>query len=144
MPITVRLYSERGIVLPLNMTLPNQCLIFHPGKSRNSGWFRQDALGRRDTNGLYSNLFLVGLLNSKLITYLYRLISMEENRTLSQIKPIILQDIPVSLNFNNAIVGQIEELVISIINKIKIQKNYFIDEISKIDVLVYKLYDLTE
>lgn len=94
------------------------------------------------SNGFYSNLFLVGLLNSKLLTYFYRLISMEENRTLAQIKPSLLKDIPVKKDFCADGVHKIEQLTFEIINRIK--TNNQIDElIAKIDQLVYQLYDLT-
>lgn len=42
-----------------------------------------------------SNKFLISVLNSKLATYIYRLLSFEEGRALAQIKPSILKDIPV-------------------------------------------------
>ena len=91
--------------------------------------------------GLYSNYFLVGLLNSRLLTYFYRLISMEENRTLAQIKPSILQNLPVSKNFNASIVELIENKTKLIIEN----PNGYIDGfINEIDQLVYELYDLTE
>ncbi|MBS4042089.1 MAG: class I SAM-dependent DNA methyltransferase [Flavobacteriales bacterium] len=95
------------------------------------------------SNGVYSNHFLVGLLNSKLITYFYRLISMEENRTLAQIKPSVLQNIPASNNFNDEKAIKVEKLTVEIIENIK--SNNPIDElISEIDQLVYQLYELTE
>src|SRR5690606_38750019 len=71
------------------------------------------------SNGVYSNHFLVGLLNSKLITYFYRLISMEENRTLAQIKPSVLQNIPASDIFNADKVAKVEKLTFEIIENIK-------------------------
>lgn len=95
------------------------------------------------SNGVYSNHFLIGLLNSKLLTYFYRLISMEENRTLAQIKPSILQNIPAKDNFNSEKVSQVEKLTFEIIDSIK-TNNPIEDLISEIDQLVYQLYDLTE
>jgi hypothetical protein len=95
------------------------------------------------SNGVYSNHFLVGLLNSKLLTYFYRLISMEENRTLAQIKPSVLQNIPASNNFNTEKVAKVDKLTFEIIDNIK--SNNPIDElIAEIDQLVYQLYGLTE
>lgn len=95
------------------------------------------------SNGVYSNHFLVGLLNSKLLTYFYRLISMEENRTLAQIKPSVLQNIPASNNFNTEKVAKVEKLTFEIIDNIK-SINPIDELISEIDQLVYELYDLTE
>ena len=95
------------------------------------------------SNAIYSNLFLVGLLNSKLLTFFYRLISMEENRTLAQIKPSVLQHLPASTEFNAEIVIKIEKLTFEVIERIK--GNNSVDElISEIDQLVYQLYGLTE
>lgn len=95
------------------------------------------------SNGVYSNHFLVGLLNSKLITYFYRLISMEENRTLAQIKPSVLQNIPASDIFNADKVAKVEKLTFVIIENIQ-SKNLIDELISEIDQLVYQLYELTE
>lgn len=95
------------------------------------------------SNGIFSNRFLIGLLNSKLLTYFYRLISLEENRTLAQIKPSILQNLPVSKEFNDEIVKQIEDSVSEILYKIdsndSIENSVYI-----IDQMVFKLYDLSE
>ncbi|MDX9848385.1 MAG: TaqI-like C-terminal specificity domain-containing protein [Tenuifilaceae bacterium] len=95
------------------------------------------------SNGIYSNYFLVGLLNSKLLTYFYRLVSMEENRTLAQIKPSVLQNLPVSNEFNNEIVMLVETKTKEIIDKIN--ANEPIEETEKeINQLVYQLYNLTD
>jgi len=68
---------------------------------------------------------------------------MEENRTLAQIKPSVLQNIPASDSFSSKKVSQVEKLTFEIIDSIKF--NNPIDElISEIDQLVYELYDLTE
>ncbi len=66
------------------------------------------------------------------------------NRTLSQIKPSILEQIPVSKEFNNDIVIEIELLTNKIIEKIKTNNLSFSKESKTIDQLVYKLYGLTE
>lgn len=95
------------------------------------------------SNGVYSNYFLVGLLNSKLLTYFYRLVSMEENRTLAQIKPSVLQNLPVSKGFNNEIVMLVETKTKEIVDKIN--ANEPIEEPEKeINQLVYQLYNLTD
>ncbi|PKP05059.1 MAG: hypothetical protein CVU11_02375 [Bacteroidetes bacterium HGW-Bacteroidetes-6] len=95
------------------------------------------------SNEIYSNHFLVGLLNSKLFTYFYRLVSMEENRTLAQIKPSVLQNLPVSKDFNNEIVMLVETKTREIADKIN--ANEPIDEPeNEINQLVYQLYNLTD
>ena len=62
------------------------------------------------TDGLYlmsinkqhgSNKALVCILNSKLITYLYRLISSENNRAMAQIKPVLVSELPIVIPDNN-------------------------------------------
>jgi hypothetical protein len=96
------------------------------------------------SNGKYSNKFLVGVLNSKLLTYFYRLLSMEVKRTLAQIKPTILKNLPVKLD-NEKMVRQIESTVEQIITAKK--SNPDADTIAlekEIDQLVYQLYELTE
>lgn len=95
------------------------------------------------SNGIYSNYFLVGLLNSKLFSYLYRLISLEKSRTLAQIKPSILKSIPISKEFDKKIVKQIDSKTKKIVDKIEIKDPIIVIE-NEIDQLVYQLYGLTE
>ncbi|MGB8689157.1 MAG: TaqI-like C-terminal specificity domain-containing protein, partial [Microcoleus sp.] len=106
--------------------------------------FPTDGLYVMASNGKYSNKLLVGVLNSKLLTYFYRLLSMEVKRTLAQIKPTILKDLPVKLD-NEKIVRQIESTVEQIITAKK--SNPDADTIAlekEIDEMVYQLYELTE
>jgi hypothetical protein len=110
----------------------------------NSYLYPTDGLYLFSSDGTYSNKFLVGLLNSSLCTFFYRLISTEVNRTLSQIKPSILGLIPVSKEFDKNKVTQIELLTGKIIEKIKTNNLNFSKESKAIDQLVYKLYGLTE
>ncbi|WP_041522222.1 DUF7149 domain-containing protein [Gilvimarinus agarilyticus] len=104
-----------------------------------------DGLYVFSSNGTYSNTFLVGLLNSKLATYLYRLVSMEESRTLAQIKPSVLQNLPVSLHFDSSLVSEIESKTNHIIKEIETNAVFPSETIIKeIDYLVYRLYGLEE
>ena len=106
--------------------------------------FPTDGLYLMNSNGQYSNKFLVGLLNSKLATFFYRLLSMEENRTLSQIKPVILQNLPLGFSNNNPI-SEMENLTTKIINtKQSTPYAKTADIEAQIDQLVYKLYNLTD
>ncbi|MEQ9308116.1 MAG: TaqI-like C-terminal specificity domain-containing protein [Balneolaceae bacterium] len=96
-------------------------------------------------NEKYSNTFLVGLLNSKLITYLYRLVSMEESRTLAQIKPSILKDLPVSLQFDKNAISKLETKTNQILSLKKENPKADTSKLeAEIDQMVYELYGLTE
>ncbi|MEM1170486.1 MAG: TaqI-like C-terminal specificity domain-containing protein [Cyanobacteria bacterium P01_H01_bin.35] len=106
--------------------------------------FPTDGLYVMATNGSCSNKFIVGVLNSKLLTYFYRLLSMETNRTLAQIKPTILKDLPIEFH-NQQIVRQIESIVDKIITTKKSKIHPDTTELeTQIDRLVYQLYQLTE
>ncbi|MDY7003328.1 MAG: TaqI-like C-terminal specificity domain-containing protein [Cyanobacteriota bacterium] len=106
--------------------------------------FPTDGLYVMATNGSCSNKFIVGVLNSKLLTYFYRLLSMETNRTLAQIKPTILKDLPIEFD-DRQIVRQIESIVDQIITTKKSNNNADTTVLEiEIDQLVYQLYKLTE
>ncbi|TAF43018.1 MAG: class I SAM-dependent DNA methyltransferase, partial [Oscillatoriales cyanobacterium] len=105
--------------------------------------FPTDGLYVMASNGKYSNKLLVGVLNSKLLTYFYRLLSMEVNRTLAQIKPTILKNLPVQFD-NEKIVIRIESIVDQILTAKKSDPKADTTELEKeIDRLVYQLYELT-
>ncbi len=105
--------------------------------------FTTDGLYVMASNGKYSNKLLVGVLNSKLLTYFYRLLSMEVNRTLAQIKPTILKNLPVQFD-NEKIVIRIESIVDQILTAKKSDPKADTTELEKeIDRLVYQLYELT-
>jgi len=103
------------------------------------------------TDGLFlfncanvDNRFILGILNSRLLTYFYRLLSLEEGRTLPQIKPIVLEELPIVIN-NSGIIKNIISDVDAIIKLKKRDKNANTDTLEKeIDRMVYKLYGLTE
>jgi len=103
------------------------------------------------TDGLYllaanansENRFLLGVLNSSFFTLLYRLFSFEEGRTLAQIKPSILKDIPLPLPTK-----EIETNIVEIVIKIEELKQTDTDANtnnleSEIDQLVFQLYGLS-
>jgi len=103
-----------------------------------------DGLYLMSSNSNYSNLYIVGLLNSTLMTYIYRLISMEEGRTLAQVKPTIIKELPVP-NLDK----QQQQPIIDLVDKILDAKKENPEANtshweSEIDTLVYKLYNLTE
>ena len=104
------------------------------------------------TDGLYlfsgnkkvSNKYLVAILNSKLVTYLYRLFSFEEGRVLAQIKPSILEDLPVpeiSVLDQRPFIEKVNEIALL---KAK-DTQYDTSQIeSEINQMVYRIYGLTE
>lgn len=57
-------------------------------------YYPTDGLYILAANKDYNNKFLVSYLNSRLATFFYRLLSLETGRTLAQVKPNILKDIP--------------------------------------------------
>jgi len=104
------------------------------------------------TDGLYlfasnensNNRYLVGLLNSKLFTFLYRLFSFEQGRALAQVKPSILLDVPipkVSLVEQNVIIEKVKEIENQKKSNPSVDTSSFEKEI---DQLVYALYGMTE
>jgi len=106
--------------------------------------FPTDGLYVMASQGKYSNKFIVGVLNSKLSTYFYRLSSMETDRTLAQIKPTTLNDLPIRIN-NEDMVTQIESVVDRIIATKEFNHNADTTTLEQeIDQMVYQLYGLTE
>jgi hypothetical protein len=105
--------------------------------------FPTDGLYVMASNGDYSNQLIIGILNSKLSTYFYRLMSMETDRTLAQIKPTILNLLPIQMG-NKLLEEQIEVLVEEILTAKKSDCHADTSELEQtIDQLVYKLYQLT-
>jgi adenine-specific DNA-methyltransferase len=106
--------------------------------------FPTDGLYVMASNGKYSNKFIVGVLNSKLSTYFYRLLSMEKDRPLAQVKPTILSNLPIEVS-NEKLVIKIESLVDQIIVNKESHHNVGTIILEKeIDQIVYQLYELTE
>lgn len=107
--------------------------------------FPTDGLYLLSSNGYFTNEFISGVLNSNLLTFFYRLLSMEENRTLAQIKPTILQELPFDFKNNHLIIGNIEASVTQILTAKKQNPAADTSALEKeIDQLVYQLYGLTE
>ncbi|NCQ96011.1 MAG: N-6 DNA methylase [Microcystis aeruginosa W11-06] len=87
--------------------------------------------------------FLVGILNSKLIDYIYKQLTQEENRTFAEVKPINIRKLPIiatDLHQKNIII----DIVDKILTAKKSDPTANTSELEKqIDHLVYKLYQLT-
>ncbi len=79
------------------------------------------------TDGLYifsanksvSNKYLSAILNSKLSTYLYRLLSSETGRTMAQVKPVLLSQLPF-IEPTSESIEKVEELYNIISSEIKL------------------------
>ncbi|MDJ0547649.1 TaqI-like C-terminal specificity domain-containing protein, partial [Microcystis sp. M49636_WE2] len=110
----------------------------------NNQIFPTDGLYLMSSSGRLSNKFLLGVLNSKIITYFYRLLSMEVNRTLAQIKPTILEEVPIETH-PETLVKKIEIKVDQILTAKKSNPKADTSELEKeIDKIVYELYGLSE
>jgi hypothetical protein len=88
--------------------------------------------------------FLVGILNSKLIDYIYKQLTQEENRTFAEVKPINIRKLPIIITDSHQ-----KNIIIDIVDEILIAKkgdrHADTSELEKaIDDLVYQLYGLTE
>ncbi|WP_430014747.1 DUF7149 domain-containing protein [Microcystis protocystis FBCC-A270] len=87
--------------------------------------------------------FLVGILNSKLIDYIYKQLTQEENRTFAEVKPINIRKLPIiatDLHQKNIII----DIVDKVLTAKKGDRHADTSELEKaIDHLVYKLYQLT-
>jgi len=100
---------------------------------------------------------LEAILNSNTITYIYRLLSMEEGRVLAQVKPAIINNLPMP-NFpgSREIIDEIKQNVGNMKNMLRKRndthsesdKKIYADMIGRaigmIDSCVYKLYGLTD
>jgi type I restriction-modification system DNA methylase subunit/predicted type IV restriction endonuclease len=120
------------------------------------------------TDGLYlfsvKNIdakFLMGILNSKLFVFLYRLTTMEKGRTLAQVKPTIVAEMPIKVIDENIKSEKLiqEEIIRNVNSLLDLYPKVFesrlknqteqlqsrIDHhIFRIDQLVYELYGLTD
>jgi adenine-specific DNA-methyltransferase len=97
------------------------------------------------TGNLLTDKFLVGVLNSKFVTALYRLYSNEKGKILAQIKPMVLELVPIPM-----IKDGIDKLVASFVDHILFLKHQDLDSIQDklipayfeqiVDAIVYELY----
>ena len=103
---------------------------------------------------------MMGLLNSRLFVFLYRLLALESGRVLAQVKPTILAQLPIrSIDFSNStdkahhdqIVNLVEERMalhkrLAVVStpqeKTSLERQIAFND-TQIDGLVYDLYGLT-
>lgn len=92
-------------------------------------------------NNLYSLKFLLGILNCKLLKFIYELMVQEQGRVFAQVKTPILKMLPIP-RLDKAHQKPFVVLVDRILDAKKISEDT--TELEKqIDQLIYKLYDLT-
>ena len=86
--------------------------------------------------------YLLGLLNSKLLDYLYHDLVIEDNRIFPEVKPIQLFKLPIckASKENQSKIIKIVETILDL--KTKVSDTTVLE--SEIDQLVYQLYGLTE
>ena len=81
--------------------------------------------------------FIIAIINSKLLTYFYQLLSFEKGRVLAQVKPTILSLLPLYNSLPNIYLETITDLY----DQYQVTQN---DEtLNHIDIFTYKLYNLT-
>jgi hypothetical protein len=105
--------------------------------------------------------YLLGLLNSKLLTYVYKKISQEENRTFAQVKTFRMKELPIrTIDFNDPADVQRHDRMVALVESMLAlhrqlaaarspqEKELLQRQIAftdrEIDALVYELYGLTE
>ncbi len=105
--------------------------------------------------------YLLGILNSKLFVFIYRLLAIEKGRILPQVKPTILSKLPIrTLNLQDSEDKYLYDQIISLVDQmLELNKKLAESKVpqttemlrrqiestdKQIDQLVYKLYDLTE
>ena len=121
------------------------------------------------TDGLYlfspieeiNPRYLMGILNSRLFKFLYRLISLESGRVLAQVKPKIIAQLPIrTIDFNNSKEKETHDKLVALVDRMlelnskknalppssereRIEREIAVTD-EKIDEIVYGLYGLTE
>ena len=105
--------------------------------------------------------YVVGILNSRLFVFLYRLLSLESGRVLAQVKPAILDNLPMrKVDFSNqSDRARYDKISILVEQMLTLHKRLALTETPdektrlqrqidatdrQIDQLVYELYGLTE
>lgn len=105
--------------------------------------------------------YVIGILNSKLFAFVYRLLALESGRVLAQVKPTILAQLPIrSINLSERTEKHLHDTLVMLVRQIsestksiylaktdheKAALQRQIDATDKqIDRLVYELYGLTE
>lgn len=92
----------------------------------------------------YPYKFLLAILNSKLINYIYKQLTQEENRVFAEVKPVNVRKLPI-IKCSNDSQQNFIKLVDVILNTKKTNPTVDTSDLeNQIDQLVYQLYELTE
>jgi hypothetical protein len=127
----------------------------------NTGIYATDGLYLFDTQDWMNKKYLLGILNSKLFVFIYRLLTLEKDRVLAQVKPTILQTLPIrTINFEDQSDVQLQKQMVILVERIlslhqqlassntPTEKTFLQRQIDtterQIDTLVYELYGLTD
>jgi len=92
--------------------------------------------------------FLLGLLNSKLVNFIYRLKNPQTNKIFAEIKPSVIKEIPIAKNAlsneypKHQTINNLVDLILSLKDQDTSCDTSSLE--AEIDQLIYQLYDLTE
>ena len=123
-----------------------------------------DSFRTYTTDGLYvfgakngvDHDFLLGVLNSRLFVFLYRLLALESGRVLAQVKPTVIARLPIAIDTNGEVTAKIARLSQKIVSlkatlgrartdqERTVRERHVEATDRQIDILVYDLYGLTE
>lgn len=123
--------------------------------------FVTDGLYLFSLNSEINEKYILGILNSHLFVFIYRLLSSEKGRVLAQVKPTIIDKLPIRvIDFSNPLEKQTHDTLVSLVDnmlqtqkdsrtaKSESDKSMYAKKINMLDnqinQLVYKLYDLTD
>ena len=123
--------------------------------------YATDGLYLFGANAVVHINYLMGILNSRLFVFVYRLLSLEKGRVLPQVKPTILGTLPIrTIDFARTNDKSLHDQMIALVSKmLDLNKNLAKSKTPQeksviqrqveaadrqIDKLVYKLYELTD
>jgi hypothetical protein len=84
----------------------------------NSQFFATDGLYILSLRENLNYYYFLGILNSKLFVFLYRLLTLETGRVLAQVKPTILKKLPIkSIDFSNKVESNSHDRMVSLVEQ---------------------------
>jgi type I restriction-modification system DNA methylase subunit/predicted type IV restriction endonuclease len=123
-------------------------------------YFVTDGLYLFGVRNIVNIRYLMGVLNSELFIFIYRLLTLEKGRVLAQVKPTILEQLPIrNIDFSNTIEKKMHDRMVQLVEQMLalhkqlaetktgheqtlLQRQIDVTD-KQIDKLVYELYDLT-
>ncbi|MEJ5260839.1 MAG: N-6 DNA methylase [Anaerohalosphaeraceae bacterium] len=124
-------------------------------------YFATDGLYLFGTKTSHNIKYIMGILNSKMFKFLYRLVAIESGRVLAQVKPTVLNQLPIrKVDFSNAAEKAQHDRMVELVErmlelnkrlqavktpdeKVRLERQITATD-REIDELVYELYGLTE